>query len=290
MEPNNTASQAHTAGASGDEREYLLGAHEEELARLGLQHRLWADAAHAIWRRAHLSPGETVLDLGSGPGFASIDLAEWIGPRGRVVAIDENRAFVDRLRAVAEAAGQSNIEVFQGDVGEVSRATGLAERSVDLVWCRWVLCFVGHVQRAVDDLARLVRPGGRVVVQDYFNYDSMTLGPRRPDFTVGIQRISNAFRATGGDPDIMGTLPSMLRAAGFDIVHFAPLQRVARPGTSMWAWPTTFWSSFLPRMVELGHMAPGERDAFLADWDEACQDPDAFMHLPTVYELIAERR
>jgi len=273
-----------------DDREYLLGAHDEELARLGLQHRLWADAAHTLWRAARLSPGETVLDLGCGPGFASIDLAEWVGPRGRVVALDENRAFVERLRAVAQAAGHANIDAHRGDAAAVQTATGLPDGEADLVWCRWVLCFVSHVERVLEGLARVLRPGGRVVVQDYFNYESMTLGPRRPAFTIGIQRIANAFRATGGDPDIMGPLPGLLRDAGFDIVHFQPLQRIARPGTSMWAWPTTFWSSFLPRMVELGHMAPGERDDFLADWHAASADPLSFMHLPTVYELIAEKR
>ncbi|MEL7473090.1 MAG: methyltransferase domain-containing protein [Planctomycetota bacterium] len=269
--------------------DYLLGSHDEEIVRLGLQHRLWADVAHGLWRRAALRPGETVLDLGCGPGFAALDLLQWIGPSGRLVALDENPRFIERVAAWSGSAG-ATVDVHTGDVRELSAATGLAPDTVDFVYSRWVLCFVEGVERVVGELARVVKPGGRLAIQDYFNYECMTLGPRRPGFSTGIARIASAFRATGGDPDVMGRMPTLLAEAGFDVTHFEPIQRVAFPGSSMWEWPRTFWTSFLPRMVELGHMTAEERAAFLADWDDACADPSSFMHLPTVYELIAVKR
>jgi ubiquinone/menaquinone biosynthesis C-methylase UbiE len=76
------------------EKEYVLGTGDEELARLGLQHRAWRLRALAAWRAAEIGPGQTVLDVGCGPGYASLDLAEMVGPCGRVVALDKSERFL----------------------------------------------------------------------------------------------------------------------------------------------------------------------------------------------------
>ena len=62
---------------------YVLGTRDEEIARLGLQHRAWRSRALAAWRTGEFAPGQTVLDVGCGPGFAALDLAKVVGPDGR---------------------------------------------------------------------------------------------------------------------------------------------------------------------------------------------------------------
>ena len=84
------------------ERDYVLGTHEEEIERLGLQHRVWRPRALDAWARAGFSRGQTLIDVGCGPGHATLDLAEIVGPSGRVVAVDRSRRFLD---AVAAAVG-----------------------------------------------------------------------------------------------------------------------------------------------------------------------------------------
>ena len=66
-----------------DEKDYVLGTHDEEIARLGLQHRVWRPRVLDAWRRAGFTLGQTILDVGCGPGHATLDLAEIVGPRGR---------------------------------------------------------------------------------------------------------------------------------------------------------------------------------------------------------------
>ena len=83
------------------ERDYVLGTHDEEIARLGLQHAVWRPRASDAWRRAGFTSGQTLIDLGCGPGFATLDLAEIVGPHGRVLAIDRSRRFLDALEAAA---------------------------------------------------------------------------------------------------------------------------------------------------------------------------------------------
>ena len=62
------------------DRDYVLGTHDEEIARLGLQHRVWRPRALDAWTRAGFTQGQTLLDVGCGPGHASVDLAELVGP------------------------------------------------------------------------------------------------------------------------------------------------------------------------------------------------------------------
>src|SRR2546427_1403905 len=64
------------------EQEYVLGTNRDELVRLGLQHQLWARYAADAWERAGFGPGKKLLDIGCGPGYASLDLAARVGTRG----------------------------------------------------------------------------------------------------------------------------------------------------------------------------------------------------------------
>ena len=57
------------------ERDYVLGTHDAEVERLGLQHRVWRERARDAWARAGIAAGQTVIDVGAGPGYAAIDLA-----------------------------------------------------------------------------------------------------------------------------------------------------------------------------------------------------------------------
>ena len=59
----------------GADRDYILGTHEQELARLGLQHRAWRPVALDCRQRAGITVGTRVLDVGAGPGYAAIDPA-----------------------------------------------------------------------------------------------------------------------------------------------------------------------------------------------------------------------
>src|ERR1051326_993247 len=97
------------------ERDYVLGTHEEELARLGLQHRIWRRVALECWQRAGITLGSRVLDCGAGPGYAATDLAEIVSPSGKVVAVERSSNFVRALEERRQSNGLTNIEVHELD-------------------------------------------------------------------------------------------------------------------------------------------------------------------------------
>jgi ubiquinone/menaquinone biosynthesis C-methylase UbiE len=259
----------------------------DETARLGLQHRLWSAVTHALWERAGLQPGQTVLDLGCGPGHASLDIAQIVGPQGRVIAIDESPAFLKQIRDQAQSRHLGNIERVLGDVqalGECLQPNTI----VDMAYARWVFCFLNNPEAVLDGVTPLLARGGKIVIQDYFNYErSLTIAPRREAFTRVINAVAASWRTRGGDTDVMAKLPGMLIARGYEIRHLDVVQRIARPGTTMWHWPNSFWSTFVPKLVEMGFLTKDEFAAFEKCWAEASRDPACFIQLPPVYELVA---
>lgn len=268
--------------------EYILGTDEQELLRLGLQHRLWSAAAHEAWERAALQPGMSVLDIGCGPGHATMDMAEIVGPTGRVVGIDESPNFLKHLHDQANARRIHHVERILADA-QTLESIDLPPASIDFAYARWVLCFVKDPEAIIRGVARLLKPGGRFVVQDYFHYESMTIAPKNPVFTRVIDAVAASWRSRGGDPDIMGRLPAMLLANGFQLDDLRVNRRVARPDHTLWHWPDSFWQNFVPRLVEMGNITEEDAADFHAAWATASTDPAAFMLLPPVFDVIGRK-
>jgi ubiquinone/menaquinone biosynthesis C-methylase UbiE len=270
------------------DREYVLGTGSDELARLGFQHRLWSDAAHALWRLVGIRPGYRVLDVGCGPGYASFDLAQFVGPTGQVVGVDESKGFVANVCEQARTRSLPQLKAVVGDVQNLPGA-GLELGSFNMAYARWVLCFLPDPAACVAGVAHHLRPGGKFCVHDYFNYETMTLAPRRESYVRVVRATGSSWRKAGGDPDIVGRLPELVRAAGLRVTHLTVHQRIARPWESMWYWADTWWRVFAPKLVAMGELTQGEADEFFRDVDAAAASPDTFLVLPPVYELVAEK-
>jgi ubiquinone/menaquinone biosynthesis C-methylase UbiE len=115
------------------DNDYVLGTSDYEVRRLYLQHHAWRSYVFDGWRRARFRRGQTLLDLGCGPGAATLDLAELVGSEGRVYAVDRSRIFIEVLEASAASRGLSNITTICSDVLDFV-PTFLAEG----IWSRWL--------------------------------------------------------------------------------------------------------------------------------------------------------
>lgn len=264
---------------------YHLGTSDEELARLGFQHQVWAEVTQRLWALAGFGPGQALLDLGCGPGYATLEMARLVGPRGQVHAIDAASPYITHLRSRLDVEGAGNISVYQADVHDLP----LESASVDGAFARWLLCFVENPQRVCDEVARVLKPGGVFVAWDYFNYRAVGVFPERE----AIRRLFEGYYRSaidhGGSYDIAQDLPGMLMKSGLEVVRLEPINRAARPGSLTWAWVSSFNAVYLPKLVETGLMTVAEADEFRSAWAEAEADPATYFFAPPMLAIIAHR-
>ena len=270
---------------SAPEEPYLLGTDSGERRRLETQHRLWAEWAHDLWDRAGFGPGDRLLDLGCGPGFASVELAERVGASGQVLAIDESARFIE---ALDQEAGRRGLTQLTARVEQVE-ALRLESGSLDGAFARWLFCFLPDPAGVIERVVPGLRPGGRLVVWDYLNYPATKLHPRSPAVERVLEAVYESWRRTGGDLNVGERLPGLIAGTGCRLLDLVPLARFARPGTELWQWPTGFFFSHVPRLVEAGLLTAAERRAFEAEWREREQEPGTFLSAPPMVGIIAEK-
>lgn len=107
-------------------------------------------------------PGETVLDLGSGGGIDVFLAARRVGPHGRAIGVDMTTEMIELARANAASAGLDTVEFRHGRL----EALPLDDASVDAVTSNCVINLVPDKRAVFAEIARVLRPGGRVVVSD----------------------------------------------------------------------------------------------------------------------------
>ena len=264
---------------------YLLGTHDEEIERLGLQHRVWRPHVAACWSRAGVTVGSRVLDVGAGPGYATVELAEIVGPAGRVVAIERSQRFLAFAREACARRGLANVELRELDL----MAQPLGVSGLDAAWCRWVAAFVSHPARLVAAIAGALRPGGVAMFHEYGDYSAWRLSPRGPAHESFVAGVIQSWRETGGEPDVGRELPRLLLDAGFRLLGVTPLIFVVRPTDFMWRWPAAFIEIHLRHLLEQGKAEPAWADSVLRELRAAETAPGSFMVTPLVLEIVAEK-
>jgi ubiquinone/menaquinone biosynthesis C-methylase UbiE len=144
--------------------------------------RFWVQAPHPFITRDRLreilrpAEGERICEIGPGTGYYSLDMAEWIGPGGTLEIFDIQQEMLDHTTGRATEAGITNVVPTLGDAA----ALPYEDASVDAVVLTTVLGEIPDGDRALTEIARVLRPGGRLVVGElmgdphYVSFGSLT--------------------------------------------------------------------------------------------------------------------
>lgn len=189
---------------------YVHGTDPEEQRRLS---RLNALLNAASLQAAGLRPGERVLDVGSGLGQLTRMMARRVGPAGRVVGVERDRAQLREARTQAEHSGEGGLVEFrQGEAEELPLADD-EWGTFDVVHARFVLEHVTDPGAVVRVMTRAARPGGRILLEDD-DHDVLRLSPDLPGVIDLWRAYYRTYERQGKDPYVGRHLVTLLREAG----------------------------------------------------------------------------
>ena len=116
------------------------------------------------WQHGHVTPGETVLDLGCGAGTDLLIAAQMAGPTGRAIGADMTPSMLARASASADAMGLTNVELRE----TLIESLPLEAESVDVVISNGVVDLIPDKDAVFAEIDRVLRPGGRLQLADVF--------------------------------------------------------------------------------------------------------------------------
>lgn len=237
----------------------------------------------AIRRRSHvlqmLEPrsGERILDIGCGPGFLAAEIGVAVGPSGSLCAIDASAPMLERARARCDSLPW--VVVQGGDAARLDFEDGAFDAAVSVQ----VHEYVADAEGSLQELARVLRPGGRALVVAT-DWGSIVWHSRDPERT---RRVLSAFEEHLADPHLPRRLHSLLAGAGLParrcevLVQFNPRL------------DANTYSAGLLDLVQ--RFVPGRRgvsreeaDAWAADL-RACGAEDAYFFSLNQYFFLAEK-
>jgi ubiquinone/menaquinone biosynthesis C-methylase UbiE len=200
---------------------------------------------------------ETILDLGCGPGFLSEELARAVGDHGRVVALDPSEPM--REAAAERLADFSNVEIVDGAASHIP----VADASLDGVVAVQVMEYVKDLGASLDEIRRVLKPGGRVVVGD-IHYDSCIWYSRDP---ARMRRFLDAQTRHVFDKRLAEHLADDLVDHGFVVERREPLvMMTTRPRAD--SFPLIMARMSRKSAISHGGFDEAEVEAFFAEQDE----------------------
>jgi SAM-dependent methyltransferase len=152
-----------------------LGYPEPELARIpeGTVESFAGVANH--WTLGRIEPGSVVVDLGCGAGTDLLIAAQMTGPTGRVIGVDMTASMLERARASADEMGMEHVDLHESLI----EALPLEDASVDVVISNGVIDLVPDKDAVLDEIDRVLRPGGRLQLADVIIHHEVSEDARK---------------------------------------------------------------------------------------------------------------
>lgn len=258
------AAKAEKANPNG----YVHARDADEYQRLREQALMWQRATDEVLDQAGLKPGMSCLDVGSGPGIVMRQMAERVGPQGRVTGIEIDGRLGRQALADLRAQGGAQFELIEADLLKLDSVPGAP---FDLTFCR---LFLMHMQDPVAALEKMLfwtKPGGVVVAQE-FDFGAIAVEPLCPAMAEFNRLFEGVFRGYGRNLRAGRQLPAQFEAAGLGLPDGTLAEAKYLPLADMAPMLIGVYQGLFASAAELGIAETARAEAFKADMAEAASD------------------
>lgn len=262
--------------------EYVLGDHAREAARLRAQARLWDPVSHRLFDRVGIKRGWRVLEVGPGQGSLHMELRRRVG--GTVDAVERSAAFAAQVERLASRDGYGPSRIFFSDLIDAD----LPRQAYDFIFARWVFLFLPDPAAHIKLLARALKPGGVLAIQDYHR-DTFMVVPRPTDWDDFITADRAFFASQGGNVSIGVRLPGMMTAAGLRVTSIEQTTKHGHPGSPTWNWVTNYVWSVIGRLDQSSAFTRDKAARLRREWLQAERNRSSLLIAPCVLDVVARK-
>ena len=266
--------------------DYFVGVDQDELERLHRQHMAWEPETRGLWSDAGFGARQHILDVGSGPGFTSIELSELVSSAGEVVALDKASNYLKHLNRQIESKRINNLKTSELDVS----IDELDQEQFDGIFSRWFLAFViDNLDRVLNSLYASLKPGGVLAAMEYLSLESVTSSPPSKGFDAHTKGWIDYYRQNGGDTEVGRYLPEKLVSSGFEILSLKCVGGIAKPNDRWWNWWGDLISYSRDTFLE-NEVITHELDSLLReDWQKFSKSKNAIIYTPILLQMVARK-
>jgi SAM-dependent methyltransferase len=258
---------------------YILATGDQAAARLLLLERIFGTSTRSLLQAAGIMRGMKIAEIGCGSGLMTAWLAETVGPKGAVTAVD---ASDDQLRLAErnlQSSGLLNVSLHQAHAYQ----TGLPRESFDLLYSRFLMCHLSEPLKALLEMRALLKPGGILVCEDHDDGGIFTV-PQIHAYQRLVE-ISGALNQSKGLDSAIGLkLPSLLRACGFAGTNVWVQQHAFLRGEERRFWELTLREA-APAVFAAGVATPEELESICAEMRSIAEDESVLLLLARVTQV-----
>lgn len=261
---------------------YLLGDNATESARLRFQARLWDPVAHDLFDRVGVRRGWKMLEVGPGLGSLHLELRRRV--RGAVDAVEPSARFRKGLARATARDGFGPGTIWDGHLIDVP----LPQARYDLIFARWVFLFLPRPDQHVRTLISALKPGGRLVIQDY-RRETLSLIPTPADWPAFMAADAAFFKSQGGEVSVGARLPAIFAKAGLDVVDTHVTIKTGHPGSPVWRWLTAYFMGVMDQLATFPPFSPTAARRLTREWMAASDSPSSILIGPSLIDVVGHK-